>query len=336
LSYWDEWNKKRGISPPAMLKSGNKKLPMKNEISNDRLFSFVVLLILGIIIYIGCPVWNIVDNIQEGDFFYRSASANYVLIHFTPTGSGSDVSFPALLISEPREIRKIARLVNRGVSISPCFDNIYIEFWEDSFKRPTYQTVDEDCSYYNRKLKSYFDDLKNHPTHYIYNIKIPVQIPPEKVVEDFEKENLTPFLLYGSTPNLPRIHINTEWFPENEEEWSLEKEEEGLAYFQSIIDELAEIYPIVSIEETRCNYMIAGGEEGCKLNAYIVFELGTDLSEIEENANQLGLDVYSIKDNEYYFLPLVIEESDLPNVQKMVITKFDYVTDVYRFPATEP
>ena len=120
-------------------------------------------------------------------------------------------------------------------------------------------------------------------------------------------------MLYGPTPNLPRIYINTKWFPENEEEWSLEKEEEGLAYFQSLIDKLAEIYPIVSIEEARCGYMIAGGKHGCSLDAYIVFELGTDLSKIEENANQLGLDVYGINDNEYYFLPIVIEESELPN-----------------------
>jgi hypothetical protein len=309
---------------------------MKNGISNERLISIAFILILSIYIYIGCPVWNIVDNIQEGDFFYRSISANYVLIHFTPVGSSSDVSFPALLISEPREIRRIARLVNRGVSISPCFDNIYIEFWENSFERPTYQTVDEDCSYYNRRLKSYFSDLRNQPTHYIYNIKIPVQIPPEKVVEDFEKENLTLFMLYGPTPNLPGIDINTKWFPENDQEWSLDKEEEGLAYLQSLIDKLAEIYPIASIKEARCGYMIAGGKHGCNLNASIVFELGTDLSKIEENANQLGLDVFSIKNNDYYFLPLVIEESYLPTVQKMIMTNFDYIIDVYRFPATEP
>ena len=243
---------------------------------------------------------------------------------------------PALLISEPREIRKIARLVNRGVSISPCFDNIYIEFWEDSFERPTYQTVDEDCSYYNRKLKSYFDDLKNHPTHYIYNIKIPVQIPPEKVVEDFEKENFTLFLLYGPTPHLPKIEVDLWLFTENEEEWSFKEQEARLDDLQSLIDELAEIYPIVSVEKSYCGGWRKASKHGYHFCADIMVTQDADLSKIEQHSNSLGLEVSDIEVNDYYFLQLVTDESELPNVQKMVITKFDYVTDVYRFPATEP
>ena len=112
-----------------------------------------------------------------------------MLVHFTHFGSNSDASFPALLISEPREIRKIARLVNRGVSISPCYDNIYIEFWEDPFERTSYQTIDEDCSYYNRKLKSYFDDLRNHPTHYIYVLKSRCKFLQKKLLRISKTKN---------------------------------------------------------------------------------------------------------------------------------------------------
>ena len=309
---------------------------MKRNCFIELLFPFAIILVLSFGLYLGGPYWNIIDNIQEGDFSSDTTSANYVLFSVAPQGiSSSEIYSYALLVSDQDEINKIFRLVNKGISWSPCFDNIFIGFWENSYALELFVTVDEDCSRYNWRLKSYFHDLKKHPTHYIYNIRISEQTPPNKVVEDFENEQLDIFLMKGPNPNLPSIDITMYWFPENVEEWSIQKEDEGIKYFQSKLDKLTEIYTIVSIDEIRCGYIFKKGEHGCRLEANLKFEITTDLSEIEKLSEQLGLEVSNKKDNDYYFLQLVIEDSDLSNVQKTIMSKFDYVIDVFRFPAMD-
>lgn len=302
---------------------------MRKETKSRLIISIALFLLLIIGLYLFGPYWNIIDGILNLDLFPKTTS-NYVLVFISPHGESPN---NALLISDPDEIDRIFHLVNKGISWSPCYDDIHIEFWESFYDLEFKETVDEDCSRYSLWLKPYFLKLRKQPTHYIYDIQIPVDILPETVIEDFKSLGLDLFRLYGPNINLPNIYIHTYWFPEESDEFSIQTEEAGIKYFQSIIDLIGETYPIDNTNELRCGYLNKGGVQGCSLSASLYFELGSDLSDIERFEEELDLLSLHVNDDDFYYLQLFINDSNHQYVNSKILSMLNYVTDVKKFPS---
>ncbi len=116
--------------------------------------------------------------------------------------------------------------------------------------------INYDCDSYPRALKEYFTRLQEDPTHYAYYLDIPVQIPPEDVIEDFATLDLLATCASGPYANLPSIAFWIEYYLSDEEGSLDELQVEMNVEINAFIDDLALTYPIVgsSIETDRKAY----------------------------------------------------------------------------------
>jgi hypothetical protein len=128
--------------------------------------------------------------------------AKYLVIYRHPWFLGKDdTASRALLITDPYEIRKVQALMTT-IEHLLCMGGAY---WSASFWASPFEAVGgfeiKGCTRHDPQLYPYFDQLRTRPTHFIYDLTIPVDIHPEQVIENFEERGLAAFLMYRANPD---------------------------------------------------------------------------------------------------------------------------------------
>ncbi len=65
-----------------------------------------------------------------------------------------------------------------------------LTFWASPSEVMDGSSINEACDDYDPQLKSYFQQVRDRPTHFIYNLKIPLGVHPEQVISDLEDGTL--------------------------------------------------------------------------------------------------------------------------------------------------
>ena len=136
------------------------------------------------------------------------SAAKYLLVYRSSAFFGDDTTSRALLITDLDEIRKVHALMSASVYTGhTCGFHWSVTFWASPSESVDGFSINEACDHYDPQLKPYFQRLRDRPTHFIYDLKIPVDIPPQHVIRDLQERNLAVFLLHGPNPHLPHITL---------------------------------------------------------------------------------------------------------------------------------
>ena len=109
-----------------------------------------------------------------------------------------------LLISDTKEIIENEQLfLGKKAYNHACGYHYAIQFWTDSEKVIGDIPFNQECEEFvenndkaQLKIQTYVAQLETNPTHYIYNLQIPVNIEPKDLLKSFDNSGLHLFF-YG-------------------------------------------------------------------------------------------------------------------------------------------
>ncbi len=284
---------------------------------------FVVLVLLVLL----------VSPIPHTESHTEQLAAKYLLIRRSSVFFGEDdTPSRALLITDPDEIRKVHALMTASEYTGhTCGFDWSASFWASPSEAVDGFSINEACDRYDPQLKSYFDQLRDRPTHFIYSLKIPVHIHPKQVIDDLEERGLTVFLMDGAHPHLPSVQASVSPPEENGKQILTGSAQSGEARLRSIVEELAEEYPVMILGKVYCPDYHYKGQPGCSAQVTVWFEQGADLTGIGDKVESLGGRTWGKGiPLEYYHVQLVVEVQDLEKLQQGIVEELDYVIDVTR------
>jgi hypothetical protein len=185
-------------------------------------------------------------------------------------------------------------------------------------------------------LKRYFEQLKDQPTHFIYNLNIPVEVDPDQVIDDLKGQSLTAFMFTGPHPDLPSLWIALPYLEEDDDS-PANAPQGGVTTIPSILEGLSEQYPVKILGKIRCPNYTYRGQYGCTPTVRAWFERGTDLTGIASRIEALGgrTGGPSIPLT-YYQVQLVTDEQELEVVGQQVLGELNYVAEVSRYNPLPP
>lgn len=257
----------------------------------------------------------------------------------------------ALLIEDPLEISKNEEMFFDNNNLGhACGYHYHIQFWKNSEENIASIPFNQDCEEFrnnNSEIQSIMEDyihlLETQPTHYIYNLKVPVQYSTQQVLDEFNSTNLKIFLMNGKLDRYTTLSFTYDQISpivelEDRSKWQGEKDEnesKAIDKINAIVSEIKDTVNIVS--ESNISFPMqsfGGGEIQHLASVSLKFENGTDLSAVKSiiTANGGNVDEESIP--EFYFVQLVHESEDLDEI-KSLLEKHPIVTDVFPYPKSK-
>lgn len=256
----------------------------------------------------------------------------------------------ALLITDIKEITENEDLFfeNRTYGHA-CGYHYAIQFWASPEDQLDDIAFNQECEEFlqndskiQTKMKRYIKQLETNPTHYIYNLKIPVTIDPKDINQLINENGLYLFFMNGTdnhhttlgfsfeqvTP-IKESNDRTKWIEER-----VDNEKNAIIKINEIVDSLKAISTVISQSEISFPMQsFGGGKITHKGEISLKFKNGTDLKEVKEiierNKGKVGND----STPQHYFIQLVDNQSNLDLVIEK-LKKFKFVTAVYEYPKT--
>lgn len=257
----------------------------------------------------------------------------------------------ALLITDSAEIaqNELFFLQNQSNGHT-CGYHYNIQFWEDAETLIGDIPFNQECEVFMRNneaiqssMMAYIHQLENQPTHYIYNLKIPVKIEPKTLTSSLESSNLHFFYLDGlsnhhTTLTFRFSQITPIQEKEDRSKWDKEIDNnrlKAISKIKAIIDSIAHIEKV--IEQTAIFFpsqSFGGGKIQHEGEVTLKFKNGIDLTDVKEiisNSNGNVIDTFT---PEYYFIQLLHPSGNLETIQKK-IKNYQNIEAVYVYPKRE-
>lgn len=256
----------------------------------------------------------------------------------------------ALLISDQELIKLNEGLFfGNGTFGHACGYHYNIQFWESSDKLIEEYPFNQECEEFvkndkaiQNKMKGYIKILETAPTHFIYNLKIPVATDPDLVKNTFTKSNLTIFFLQGKSEHFSSLtftymQVSKLREMEDKSKWDSETNENkklALSKMTSLVNEIEKVVPIK--EQSKISFPMQGFGATIEHQAQITlkFSNGTDLTKVKEIIKNNGGKYDQEKNPDFYFVQLVDKSGNLDDIKKK-IESYKFVTTVYEYPATK-
>lgn len=250
----------------------------------------------------------------------------------------------ALLIRDNVKIKELVSLFSGNETVGhACAYHWLIWFRQD----PTFAVPfshNEDCEVYqannariNSLLKTYVKIIKNSPSHFIYNLKIPASLEPEEAVKKLESNSHLVFFFRGTAERLPHIKIQATTrseIPKDRTKWNIAKSknlDSGKGRLKQAIDASGRRYTIVKSTKLDNRYSsFGGGIIEDRIETTIYFQYGTALDNVENVLNEI--DVLEKKIPTYYILQLVAEERFSNKFRQQLMSNHQFLMDVFPFP----
>ena len=265
----------------------------------------------------------------------------------------SDIQKPnaALLIEDRLEIAKNETLFfDNGRLGHACGYHYQVQFWKNSDEIIASIPFNEDCEEFSENnseiwsaMNDYIHQLETAPTHYIYNLKIPVAHTTEEIKNVFNSSDLHIFFMDGELGRFTTLAFNYDQISpivelEDRSKWKDEQDENQLKAIDkinTIVSQIEDTVTIVSQSKISFPMQSFGGGEIQHLGSIsLKFENGTDLTAVKDIIKKNGgiIDEESIP--KYYYVQLV-HTSDEEDEIKKILREYDFVTDVYPYPKTK-
>jgi hypothetical protein len=230
-----------------------------------------------------------------------------------------------------------------------CGYHYDIQFWESSDKLIEEFPFNQECEEFANndkaiqdKMKGYIKILETKPTHFIYNLKIPVATDPELVKKSFANSNLTIFFLQGMTEHFSSLtftymQVSKLKEMEDKSKWDGEQNDNKQLALNKMNFIVEEIKKVVSIkEQSKISFPMQGFGATIEHEAQITlkFSNGTDLTKVKEIIKNNGGEYDKEKNPDFYFVQLVDKSDNLDDIKKK-IESYKFVTTAYEYPATK-
>ncbi len=289
---------------------------------------------LGLFVVLGLLVFPTLPQVLPAAL----PPAKYLLISRSSLFLGEDqTSSRALLITDPDEIRGVQTLATTIVGTGHrCGYDWSVTFWAGPSGIIDRHAINEACDQYDPRLKTYFQQIKDLPTHSIYDLRIPPHVEPQRVIRDLEEQDLTPFLMDGPNPHLPSVFIEVSP-PENGEQVVSGRTQTGAVRLRSIVAEIAQDYAVKMLGSIHFPDHHHHGKSGYLAQATVWFEQGTVLTGISDRVGSLGGQVGSkYMPTSSYHIQFVDENQDLEAIQEQISSELEYVLEVSEYSSRRP
>ncbi|MDR0873160.1 MAG: hypothetical protein LBN27_06790 [Prevotellaceae bacterium] len=213
----------------------------------------------------------------------------------------------ALLITDKNEIMIDQKLfLAEQHSLHLCGYSYEISFFYDIDSLYYSHSLNKKCEIFDyepyktqKQLDFYAKQLETSPTHYIYNLSIPVTIIPNEVKEKLKNSGLLIFFLDGKLNCYPNVYIKykTHSFVEKSKQYSREAEEKDAEKFRKEIDEMINnVSKIATVIEKEDIYFSTIGTLNDSTYHWgslnVTFDFGVDTLKVKNILEQAGAKVH--------------------------------------------
>jgi len=253
----------------------------------------------------------------------------------------------ALLITEKQEINNFQELFLAKRSITHlCGYDYSIQFWNSTDSLSHEVSLNEKCDVFDykpqethKKIEELIRKLETSPTHFIYNLEIPVFSAPESVKAEFINSDMKLCFIEKPSNRFPSIvfsYRSNSFVGKNsiEKKWKeAEKENKKLSEIKikSIIDIIAESSTIIEKSDIFYNSFGRSGDSITHNgNVELKFKLGTDLTQIINLLKKQGAIVLTSNNPKYYSIQLIDAQSNIDSV-KLKVEKYKIIHNVTEY-----
>lgn len=265
-------------------------------------------------------------RLEENDSFIFSHSDSF---------NFWEESNAAILISDKDSIKELKELLfnNELLGEYKCGYNYQIQFMTNNGKEIEKKLyLNTECDIYKRDHKriaefinSFIARIKNHPTHYIYNLKIDVRISADYVVSLLREDSLNVFLLSDYHEQFPKLKLTyCEPCIQNR---TLDDAERRYKEITTNIE--FDIYPIDSstIYRTTKYQSKYVDFKTNKISRLYYFPTNTDIKSVIKQIDELKINyLFAESCSQYYYLQLLSKDS-IPKVS-VLLSKYPFINDV--------
>jgi hypothetical protein len=254
----------------------------------------------------------------------------------------------ALLITNETEIQENEALfLNNHASAHTCGYHYAIQFWKNPEELIDDIPFNEECERFTHndrkiqsKMRAYIRQLETKPTHYIYNLKIPVTADPQTIVNTFSNSDLKIFFLRGKSEHYASVTLAYSSVTpiknlDDRSKWDQEQKdnaENATKKIMAIIENIQAIEPIV--EQSNITFpweSFGGGNIEHVGEITLRFRSGTDLTKIKQTIIAGGGRIEGEQTPESYFVQLV-DASENVRAVRAKLKDYPIVTGVYEYP----
>lgn len=256
----------------------------------------------------------------------------------------------AILITDQDLIKQNEGLfIGNGTFGHACGYHYNIQFWESSDKLIEEFPFNQECEEFvnndkeiQDKMKDYIKILETKPTHFIYNLKIPVATDPDFVQNTFANSDLAVFFLNGKTNHFSSLtftymQVSKLKEMEDKSKWDGEQNANKQLALTKMNFIIEEIKKVVSInEQSKISFPMQGFGATIEHEAKITlkFSNGTDLTKVKEIIKNNGGRYDEEKNPDFYFVQLIDKTDNLNDIKKK-IENYKFVTTAYEYPITK-
>lgn len=309
---------------------------MSNESIGHDFRKVVVIFVVTFAATAGTPSQTRNDSATEPSTIERT---NAILISQYMIRTGSE----ALLITDPEKISELVRLFTNNRTAPHACAYHWLIWFRQSATRSIPFSHNEECEIYANHdkqihllLNAYFRAIKQNPTQFILNIKVPASLEPDEAVRKLEDNKQKVFFFSETEQRLPYIRIQASAIsniPKNRSEWdAAESKNLSLAEdrLRNAIAALRSKYTIVKTTKLDNRYSrFGGGTMEHRVETTIYFPIGTTVDNIGVPS---GVDVLDRKMPGYYILQLVVQERFSEAFRRSLMSSNPFILDVHPFP----
>lgn len=257
----------------------------------------------------------------------------------------------ALLITDKNEIAENEGLFLDNKSYGhACGYHYAIQFWVSPDDQIEDIPFNQECEEFLRsnskiqsKMKAYIKQLETKPTHYIYNLQIPVTIESKDILKSFDNSGLHLFFMNGTSSHYTTLGFTflqvtpikdlvdrTKWQSEQDD-----NSKNVAKKINEIVDSIKTVATIIEQSEISFPMQSFGGGTIDHQGAIsLKFKNGTDLRGVKEIIERNNGKVGCENNPQYYFIQLVDISDNLETVIEK-LKNFKLVTAIYEYPKTK-
>ena len=257
----------------------------------------------------------------------------------------------ALLITDTREIADNERLFLDNKTYGPaCGYHYAIQFWISPDNQIDDIAFNQECEEFLRsnnkiqsRMKGYIKQLETKPTHYIYNLQIPVSIEPKDILKHFDNSGLHLFFINGvsnhyTTLSFTYLQVTPIKEMVDRSKWQGEQEDNArnaTKKINEIVDSIKTVATI--IEQSEISFPMqsfGGGTIDHQGTISLKFKNGTDLKQVKEIIERNNGKDGSENNPQHYYIQLVDTSDNLETVKEK-LKNYKLVTGIYEYPQTK-
>jgi hypothetical protein len=254
----------------------------------------------------------------------------------------------ALLITDTKEIAVNERLfLDNKTYGHACGYHYAIQFWVSPYNKIDNIPFNQECEEFLRsnskiqsKMKGYINQLETKPTHYIYNLQIPVTIEPKDILKAFVNSGLHLFFMDGISNHhttLGFTYLQTTPIKElvDRSKWQGEQDDNARNATKNINEIVDSIKTVVTIiEQSEISFPMqsfGGGTIDHQGTISLKFQNGTDLKEVKEIIVRNNGKIGDENNPQHYYVQLLDTSDNIETIRER-LKNYNQVADIFEYP----